>query len=165
MHCPILGSSNRLCSLPLVAPMAPASTVITAASCPRLVPPIRRCQRRSAKAPTPRRQSRPDSVPKPVGDPGKPGSGGYSIEKAMDWSNEDYESARVCHQVPSFKSPAEKHAQIYIKYLCERHLKLNVSYRSQNSDAVKTVVSRASLSMAVLRWLADSFRPLIAFLF
>jgi hypothetical protein len=34
---------------------------------------------------------------------------------------------------------------MYIKYLCEQHLKLNVPYRDQDRNAVKTVVSKVCI--------------------
>jgi hypothetical protein len=37
----------------------------------------------------------PNSIPKPIGEAGKPGVGGYNVQIAMGWSIDDYRAALV----------------------------------------------------------------------
>ena len=34
-------------------------------------------------------------IPKPEGEPGRPGRGGYNLERAINWSNKDYKRLKV----------------------------------------------------------------------
>ena len=50
-------------------------------------------------------------IPKPTGEVGRPGSGGYNLRAAMGWDDDDYERLRVClpFALPNSTQPCNKH--------------------------------------------------------
>jgi hypothetical protein len=41
-----------------------------------------------------------DKIPKPIGEAGRPNSGGYSLETVLEWKTEDFQRIQVMYPPP-----------------------------------------------------------------
>ncbi|KAI6010355.1 hypothetical protein EDC04DRAFT_2905949 [Pisolithus marmoratus] len=68
-----------------------------------------------------------DKIPKPLGEPGCPGRGGYTLETALDWNGKTYAKFKKC-----------------MHWLIDDHLDMTKCASAQNPALLKVVCEKAT---------------------
>ncbi|KAF8880604.1 hypothetical protein CPB84DRAFT_1639755, partial [Gymnopilus junonius] len=79
-------------------------------------------------------------IPKPDGEAGRPGRGGYNLEQALGWEAKKYQSIKT-----------------YVKKLVEEHLDPTKNFSSQSLTGLVNVRTLACQKFPVLQDYADSW--------
>ncbi|KAF8882343.1 hypothetical protein CPB84DRAFT_1770996 [Gymnopilus junonius] len=85
-------------------------------------------------------------IPKPEGEAGRPGRGGYNLEQTLGWPKKEYE-----------------HIKKFMKKLVEEHLEPSKNFSSQSLSSLANVRALASDRFPALRNYADHW-PVMDFI-
>ena len=82
-------------------------------------------------------------IPKPEGEPGRPGRGGYNLERAIGWPVKDYKCLKVlqCH-CTSLLSLISANLQKYVHQMVETHLEVGSAYSTQSLASIQKIQDR-----------------------
>lgn len=90
-----------------------------------------------------------DLIPKPPGEAGRPGRGGYNLQEALQkhgWENAKFSKLRVSSFALSCWYSSYYYWQEYVFSRIDKYLNANVSFTFQDKQAVKNVMSDVSTS-------------------
>lgn len=87
-------------------------------------------------------------IPKPVGEPGRPGRGGYTLESAVDWNHKTFAKFKVClSPLPMMR------AHVFLKKfthnLIDEHLDTTKCASAQNIALLKLVCDKVSMIICI----------------
>jgi hypothetical protein len=80
-----------------------------------------------------------NKIPRPLGEPGRPGSGGYNMVVATNWAPRRFIQMRVSIARILRTASLNLYFQKYIYRLIENHLESTVSYVHQDREVIKVV--------------------------
>lgn len=83
-------------------------------------------------------------VSKPLGEPGRPNTGGFSVEDSLDWPPEAFNKLRVCNNIFAFDEYLSQSIQNFAHDLVDRTLDTATSYTKQEDDLVDNIVALVS---------------------
>lgn len=84
-----------------------------------------------------------DVIPKPDGEAGRPGRGGYNLEKILGWQKKDFQLVKVLDVVIYFRIMFI-FFQTFVKSLIEKHLDETKSYSNQSLESINVVLNLVS---------------------
>jgi hypothetical protein len=95
-----------------------------------------------------RRSSRNLKIPKPTGEPGRPGSGGFCVEdsliKTLGWSEDSVRKLTVCSTrlFSDSNSTDNPYEQETVRVEARKQLNTTISYRGQSKHAVHKICAK-----------------------
>jgi hypothetical protein len=78
------------------------------------------------------------TIPKPLGEAGRPGRGGYTLEIALEWNPKAFKKLRV-RQLQNYTTSSDGVSQTYVHDLTEDHLDTTKCYSGQSLQSLRVV--------------------------
>ncbi len=94
-------------------------------------------------------------IPKPEGEAGRPGRGGYSLESQVRWGKAQKEEIRVRFPGRALQFSTDLWLQLYTSKVISEQLDPSICYKSQSPESVQAVVKLVPDPMTLLSKLSS----------
>lgn len=84
-----------------------------------------------------------DKIAKPDGEPGRPGRGGYNLQKALEWDTRTFSKLKV-KSLPGLCCTADNLLQNFANHLVDAHLDVSMTYTKQKEKDLQRVCDEVS---------------------